>query len=295
MKLDRRSMLKGALAGGAAAVATAAAPTPAFARARREPGADDVGLLYDATLCIGCKACVVACREANEAPVESSTGLWDDPGDLSGSTRNVIRVYNEGSESSFYKAQCMHCTDPACVSACMLGALHKSDFGIVAYDKDACIGCRYCQVACPFNIPKFQWASATPLIVKCELCRHRLAEGGQPGCTSVCPTKSVIFGRRSDLLAEAHRRLEATPERYVPKVYGETDAGGTAVLVLSAVPFDRLGLPEIGDDAAPALSETVQHGIYKGFVAPVALYGLLAAVMWRNRRRGESAEEEPQS
>ena len=297
MKLDRRSMLKGALAGGAAAVATAATPSPAFARARREPDPEDVGLLYDATLCIGCKACVVACREANDdntARPESSIGLWDDPADLSGTTRNVIRVYNEGDQSSFYKAQCMHCTDPACVSACMLGALHKTKWGIVAYDKDACIGCRYCQVACPFNIPKFQWASATPEIVKCELCRHRLDEGKEPGCTTVCPTKAVIYGKRADLLAEAHRRLEQSPERYVPKVYGETDAGGTAMLALSAVPFDRLGLPVMGDEGAPALSEAVQHGIYKGFVAPVALYGILAGVMWRNRRRGDKAtEEEP--
>ena len=292
MKLNRRSMLKGALAGGAAAVATAAAPSPAFARARREPDPEDVGLLYDATLCIGCKACVVGCREANGGTPESSTGLWDDPGDLSGATRNVIRVYNEGETTSFYKAQCMHCTDPACVSACMLGALHKTKWGIVAYDKDACIGCRYCQVACPFNIPKFQWASATPLIVKCELCRHRLDEGKEPGCTAVCPTKSVIYGKRADLLAEAHRRLESTPTKYVPRVYGEEDAGGTAVLVLSAVPFDRLGLPEIGDAAAPALSESVQHGIYKGFVAPVALYGILAGVMWRNRRSHAVTEEE---
>lgn len=291
MKLDRRSMLKGALAGGAAAVAGAALPAPAHARTRREPDPEDVGLLYDATLCIGCKACVVACREANEMPTESSSGLWDDPLDLSGSTRNIIRVYNEGDTSSFFKAQCMHCTDPACVSACMLGALHKTKWGVVAYDKDACVGCRYCQVACPFNIPKFQWASATPQIVKCELCRHRLERGEQPGCTDACPTKAVIFGKRADLLAEAHRRLAAQPGRYVDRVYGEEDAGGTAALYLAAVPFEKLGLPELGDQPAPALSETVQHGIYKGFVAPAALYALLAGVMLRNRRRGATAEE----
>jgi Fe-S-cluster-containing dehydrogenase component len=252
-------------------------------------------MLYDATLCIGCKACVVACREANQMPVESSTGLWDDPGDLSGSTRNLISLYRDGNESSFFKSQCMHCIDPACVSACMLGALHKTKWGVVAYDKDACVGCRYCQIACPFNVPKFQWASATPQIVKCELCRHRLAEGKEPGCTTVCPTKAVIFGKRSELLAEAHRRLQANPERYVPKVYGEHDAGGTAVLYLSAVPFEKLGLPAIGEQAAPALSETVQHGVYKGFMAPAALYAVLAGVMLRNRRRGGHGEEEEEA
>jgi NAD-dependent dihydropyrimidine dehydrogenase PreA subunit len=173
----------------------------------------------------------------------------------------------------------------------MLGALHKSDFGVVAYDKDTCVGCRYCQVACPFNIPKFQWSSATPQIVKCELCRHRLAEGKQPGCTSVCPTKAVIFGKRADLLAEAKRRLAAEPTRYYPKVYGEHDAGGTAVLYLSAVPFDRLGLPKMGNESAPSVSETVQHGIYKGFAAPIALYAVLAGVMFRNRKQGGTEED----
>jgi Fe-S-cluster-containing dehydrogenase component len=251
-------------------------------------------MLYDATKCIGCKACVVACREANGMPTESSTGLWDDPVDLSGSTRNVIKAYAEGDSTSFMKAQCMHCTDPACVSACMLGALHKAEFGIVAYNKDRCIGCRYCQVACPFNVPKFQWNTATPLIVKCELCRHRLAEGKEPGCTTVCPTKAVIFGKRSDLLAEAKRRLEQFPERYVNRVYGEEDAGGTAVLYLSAVPFEKLGLPALGEEAAPALSETIQHGIYKGFAAPVALYAVLGAVMLRNRKKNRQAGEEEQ-
>jgi len=293
MKLDRRSMLRGALASGAAAVA-AAVPTPAQARVARVADAEDVGLLYDSTKCIGCKACVVACRDANNEntnTAESSSGLWDDPGDLSGWTRNIIKVADiEGGKTAFLKAQCMHCTDPACVSACMLGALHKDKFGIVAYDKDTCVGCRYCQVACPFNVPKFQWSSATPQIVKCELCRHRLAEGKQPGCTSVCPTKAVIFGKRTDLLAEAHRRLAAEPKKYFPKVYGETDAGGTACLLLSAVPFEQLGLPDVGDHAAPALSETVQHGIYKGFAAPIALYGVLAGVMLRNRKKGVAEE-----
>ena len=290
MNLDRRSMLKGALAGSAAAIA-AAVPRAAHAHAGKKSQPEDVGLLYDSTKCIGCKACVVACREANGMPTESSTGLWDDPTDLSGSTRNVIRVYQAEGETAFMKAQCMHCTDPACVSACMLGALHKSDFGVVAYDKDTCVGCRYCQVACPFNIPKFQWSSATPQIVKCELCRHRLAEGKQPGCTSVCPTKAVIFGKRADLLAEAKRRLAAEPTRYYPKVYGEHDAGGTAVLYLSAVPFDRLGLPKMGNESAPSVSETVQHGIYKGFAAPIALYAVLAGVMFRNRKQGGTEED----
>jgi Fe-S-cluster-containing dehydrogenase component len=179
----------------------------------------------------------------------------------------------------------MHCVDPACVSVCMIGALHKlPDSGIVAYDKDRCIGCRYCQIACPFDVPKFEWASNQPRIVKCELCRERLQEGRLPGCVEVCPRQAVIFGRRSELLVEAHRRMDANPDRYQHKVYGEFDGGGTQSLYLSAVPFEAFRLPDLGEVAPPAASETIQHGIYQGFIAPVALYAALAGVVLRNRR-----------
>jgi ferredoxin len=171
----------------------------------------------------------------------------------------------------------------------MFGALHKSDHGVVAYNVDRCIGCRYCQVACPFNVPKFEWDDPTPKIVKCELCRHR--EQG-PACCEVCPAQAVVYGRRTELLAEAHRRIEEAPGRYVPKVYGEHDGGGTQVLYLSAVPFEKLGLPELGEESVPHLSETVQHGIYQGFTVPIAIYGLLAGVIWRNRRSAAQSEEE---
>jgi Fe-S-cluster-containing dehydrogenase component len=183
------------------------------------------------------------------------------------------------------KAQCMHCIDPACASACMLGAFKKREFGIVTYDVTYCIGCRYCEVACPYNVPKFEWSSATPKMVKCELCNHRLAEGKQPACTEVCPRQAVIFGKREDLLREAKRRLAANPGGYVQKVYGETDGGGTQCLYISHVPFDKIGLPALGEESTPSLQRTIQHAVYKGFAAPIALYGLLGAVMLRNRRQ----------
>jgi Fe-S-cluster-containing dehydrogenase component len=253
-----------------------------------------MGMLYDATRCIGCQACVVACRQANEMPLElSADGLYDAARDLSSSTKNVIKLCRDGDTTSFMKMQCMHCVDPACVSACMFGALHKSEHGVVAYDVNRCIGCRYCQVACPFNVPKFEWNDPTPKIVKCELCRHR-AQG--PACCEVCPAQAVVYGRREDLIAEAHRRIDENPGRYVPKVYGEFDGGGTQVLYLSAVPFEKLGLPDLGDESVPHLSETIQHGIYQGFTVPIAIYGLLAGVIWRNRRaelKQQSEEEKP--
>ncbi|HLE89022.1 MAG TPA: hydrogenase 2 operon protein HybA [Candidatus Limnocylindria bacterium] len=289
MGLNRRALLKGALVTGATAAVGSAGPLEA--RQRREPETDAVGLLYDATKCIGCRACMVACREANGLAPESSSGLWDDPVDLSANTKTVIKLAKlDDGRSSFFKAQCMHCVDPACVSVCMLGALHKGPQGVVEYDVERCIGCRYCQVACAFGIPKFQWSEAAPKIVKCELCKERRAEGKEPGCASACPTGAVIFGKRSELLAEAKRRLAEGRERYVQKVYGEDDGGGTQVLYLSAVPFEELGLPKLTSESLPRLSEAVQHAIYQGFVAPVALYGLLAGVLFRNRRKGDGAE-----
>jgi Fe-S-cluster-containing dehydrogenase component len=296
MALDRRSLLKGLVTAGTAAASGQAVVSGAAVRVA--PAPDAVGMLYDSTLCIGCKACVEACREANglEADTAYFPGeLYQAPVALSARAKNVIKLYREGEKTAFMKAQCMHCVDPACTSACMLGALKKREKGIVSYDASLCIGCRYCQMACPFGVPTFEWAKAAPKIVKCELCRHRLVEGRLPACVEVCPRQAVIYGTRALLLAEAKRRLAAHPDRYVPKVYGEHDGGGTQVLYLAAVPFEKLGLPELGTEPVPSTARTVQHGIYKGFVAPVALYAALGAVLFRNRRRAgpEAEEEEP--
>jgi Fe-S-cluster-containing dehydrogenase component len=294
--INRRTALKGLVVAGA----TVAGVKPVKASGPIGIPDDAVGLLYDTTKCIGCKACVVACREANglEADPGWSGGLYQAPADLNEYTKNIIKLYDDGAgERSFVKQQCMHCIDPACANACMLGALKKREFGIVSYDPSLCIGCRYCQMACPFNVPKFEWADAySPQIVKCELCRHRLAKGQEPACTDVCPREAVIYGKRADLLKEAHRRLQEHPERYVPKVYGETEAGGTQVLYLSHVPFEKIGLPEYGPGSVPEPQRTLQHGIYQGFIAPMVLFGALAIAAKRNPVAKElSSEEEDES
>jgi Fe-S-cluster-containing dehydrogenase component len=281
--ITRRAALSGLLTAGATAVGVKSASAAVLPT----PPADAVGMLYDTTLCIGCKACVVACQDANGLP-RDPTGIdarYDAPVDLNYRAKNVIKLYHEGAQRSFVKVQCMHCVDPACVAACMLGALKKSAFGVVTYNVDYCVGCRYCEVACPYGVPKFQWASATPRIVKCELCNHRLAKGQEPACTEVCPRHAVIFGKRADLLLEAKRRLAENPGRYVPKIFGETDGGGTQVLYLSHVPFDKIGFPALGDAPAPDLARSVQHGVYRGFVAPLALYGVLGMIAFRNRKQ----------
>lgn len=294
MSVDRRTVLKGLAAGGAAA--GAGFSLPAYGRVPKAVPPDAVGLLYDTSLCIGCKACVVACREANGKLPDTrlSGGLWDMPADLNGQTMTVIKLYKDADspERSYYKAQCLHCIDPACVGACMIGALQKREHGIVTYDAYFCSGCRYCQMVCPFEIPKFEWEKLAPKIVKCELCNHRLAEGKEPGCTEVCPRHAVVYGKRSDLLAEAKRRIEENPKKYKgqkagdpPKVYGETEAGGTQCLYLSHVPFEKLGLPDLSTQPVPHVAQTVQHGIYQGFVAPLALYAILGGVILRNRKK----------
>jgi Fe-S-cluster-containing dehydrogenase component len=292
MSINRRTLLKTLATAGAT---VAAAPVTALAREPKRRPDDAVGLLYDATKCIGCKACMTACRENAALAPAARNGLWDDPLNLNANAKNIIKLAKgEDGTESFMKMQCMHCADPGCVSVCMLGALHKGDKGIVSYDADRCIGCRYCQIACPFNVPAFEWKSNTPQIVKCDLCQTRVEAGKVPACAEVCPREAVIFGNVNDLLKDAHSRIEAQPDKYENKVYGETDGGGTQVLYLTSkqVSFASLGLPQLGEKSVPSLPEKIQHTIYKGFVAPVALYAVLGAVIFRNRKRGHEEEAE---
>lgn len=289
MSMDRRTLLKGLAVAGAGAVA----PVEASEKYTEVPP-DAVGMLYDATRCIGCQACVTACKNANNLP----GNRYNPPRDLDGYTKNIIRIFEaEDGTHSYVKSQCMHCVDPGCVNACMIGAYKKREFGIVTWDGSRCIGCRYCQVACPYNIPKFQWDTGIPKLVKCELCNHiiydpdtgALREGAEPGCCQACPVDAVIFGKYTDLIADAKQRIAERPERYwgpdgEPKVFGLVDGGGTQVLYLADVSFEKLGFPELPDFGTARQAREIQHGLYKGFVAPVVLYSILGIVLWRNRR-----------
>ena len=324
----RRDFLRGCLAGGA--VAAAAAPSPAVARDTHERPPEALGLLYDATLCVGCQACVAACKQANDNPAEFNAldKLWDSPLDTSGHTFNIIKMYRHGTMTTkdseengfaFMKTSCMHCADPSCVSACPVTAMFKDPVtGVVGYDPDACIGCRYCVAACPFGIPKYQYDSPTGQIGKCELCRERYADGHYSACAEVCPTGATLFGRTSDLLIEAKRRLNLQPGQwtkmprgrlpapdetaeqaalwkaprdqhyeaqvgnYVRHVYGEIEYGGTQVLKLSAVPFQKVGMPDLPPRSSAATSETIQHSLYGGLLMPLAVPGALTFVARRN-------------
>jgi Fe-S-cluster-containing dehydrogenase component len=294
MTLSRREVLKVIAAGGAAALADRA-----DARDSRPSGPDDVGMLFDATLCVGCRACQTACKTANGLPADTGNvpgGLYDAPLDLNGTTKNVIKLAVQGEASAYVKMQCMHCADPSCVSVCMAGALHKLPDGIVAYDKGLCVGCRYCQIACPFNVPKFEWHKAIPVIVKCELCRDR-KDGGQgkgPACCEVCPREAVKYGKRAALLAEAKERIRRAPGKYFEdRVFGELDGGGTNVLYLSPadVSFRSLGLPTLPRTSPAARAEAVQHGIYKLGIAPVAIYAAVTWAQFRAKARAAAAHQ----
>ncbi len=211
-----------------------------------------VGLLYDATICIGCKACVSACAEANDTPPDTrGDSLHQSPTDLNDLTRNIIKLYkpDDGSPASFVKRQCMHCLDPACAAGCPFQALHKDkESGIVYWTEDKCIGCRYCTITCPYHVPRFQWQGYNPRVTKCELCSTRLERGLKPGCTSVCPTGAVIFGPRTVLLIRGQTPHQGT----IPAAITRSASTAKRItaernrLYLSRVPFEKLGLPELG-------------------------------------------------
>jgi formate dehydrogenase iron-sulfur subunit len=192
-----------------------------------------LGILTDVTRCVGCRACAYACKEINDLP-------RDEAQHLNSETWCVV----EGRAGLNVRRQCMHCLDPACVSVCPVGALQKTPQGPVVYDEDACMGCRYCMVACPYRVPKYEWETPLPRMQKCIMCfDQRVSQGKQPACTEACPAQATMFGDRDDLIREARARIRRNPERYVDHIYGLQEAGGTSVLYLSSLPFERLGFP----------------------------------------------------
>jgi Fe-S-cluster-containing dehydrogenase component len=225
--------------------------------------ADAVGVLFDNVLCIGCRRCEEGCNTVNELPKPDRP--FDDLAVLESRRRTEAGTYTvvnrydsraQGGPPVFRKIQCNHCLEPACASACFVSAFTKTPSGAVVYDASVCVGCRYCMIACPFEIPTYEYDKAfTPRIQKCTLCHPRIARGLLPGCVEACPTESLTFGRREDLLRIARRRIDRHPDRYVDHIYGETEMGGTNWLYLSGVPFAQIGMREdLGVTPAPQLT-----------------------------------------
>jgi len=243
-------------------------------------------ILVDTTKCIGCGACVAACKEVNGLPPAGDNLINLE---LSAETLNVV----ESHGSIYVRRFCMHCQDPTCASVCPVGAFRKTASGPVIYDADKCIGCRYCMVACPFGIPRYEWKAVSPKVKKCTMCAPRQAKGEQPACTEACPVQASIFGEREELLREAENRLRQNPGGYVQHIYGKEEAGGTSVLYLSAVPFETLGLPSnVPREPLPLYTFRVLSKIPR----LVTLGGvLLGGIWWITSRREEVAKAEQQS
>jgi len=262
------------------------------------------GILMDTTRCIGCRGCQVACKSWNNLPGVatkfSETG--SNPRFLSSNdfTRVIFREREDPKNEvawHFVKRQCMHCNDPACMSACPVGALTKLSSGPVVYDDEKCIGCRYCMMACPFQIPKFQWDTAVPYIRKCTFCADRQAMGLAPACATTCPTGAIKFGEREELLQEGWARIHTHPSRYYRQVYGEKTGGGTSWLYLTAAPFDGLALDQAG---FPVNLGDVPQGVYgREWMSKVPLVALTVGSLalglyYLNQRRAQVESREGQ-
>ncbi|MBE7560260.1 4Fe-4S dicluster domain-containing protein [bacterium] len=240
------------------------------------------GMLFDVTRCVGCLACEAACDEANgNHPPE-------DVRDLRYDKWTVVRTVEVDGEEKHVRRMCMHCQDPSCVSVCPVGAFKKTELGPVIYDENRCMGCRYCMMACPYNVPTYEWDNpTTPRVRKCIMCYERVKAGEPTACAAACPAEATVFGKREDLLAEAHKRIAENPELYYPHVFGEHEAGGSSVLFLADKNFAALGLPgNLPEGPLPELTGQVLHRLPNVVVtAGAALMGL----WWIIHRRQELA------
>ncbi len=242
-------------------------------------------ILYDATLCIGCKQCESACAQQNELPYDDKVAAES----VQSEHKYTVVLANN---DKFMRRLCMHCEEPACASVCPVGALHKTAAGPVVYDVWKCLGCRYCMVACAFSVPKYEWGKLNPRVRKCIMCPDRVAAGKQTACAEICPVGATKFGDRDALVAEAQDRLRQNPSNYVPHIYGLKEVGGTDVLLLSSVPFQQFGLPKaerVGDTPLPEYTGRVME-LMPDFIPLWAL--VLGGVYWVSNRRKEVAEVE---
>ena len=290
MNYDRRQLFKLAAAAGAGAALPVGRPAKA---ALSRPSPDARAVLVDTTNCVGCRSCELACAEANklpDPPADVDFAAFRSTGPDQFTVINQGTVKSAGGDDRFAKSQCMHCVEPACVAGCVVRALEKKKDGPVIYHADRCLGCRYCMVACPFGVPKYEYAKAVPIVRKCTFCAERQAEGKPPACADACPNGALTFGKRSELIEEAKKRIYGTPGKYVPKIYGEDEAGGTSWLYISDVPFESLRMPQgLVATSYPEMADRALSAVpFVITLWPPLLMGLFAF----NKRKEEVAKEE---
>jgi len=254
------------------------------------------GILVDVTKCIACEKCVEACSLQLEVdPQKALREKATNRDGLSAYRRsNIVKI----EEGRFARKSCMHCLEPSCVSACLVGGITKAPNGPVVYDPDKCIGCRYCMLACPFQVPRYEWDKTSPLMVKCDLCADRVNDGKEPACVEACSEGALIFGERDKLLEEAGRRINETPTRYINHIWGEKEFGGTSVMYVSDVDLNLIGWPETAAVSIPSLTEPLVHTTpIIGMSVAAGLVGLNWIVKRRNKiaREGNSGEKDLQN
>jgi len=243
-------------------------------------------ILIDTTRCTGCEECISACKRENKLGKDMPRPWQRRIDDLSATRYSTILHRDDGRD---VRVQCRHCLEPACVSACLVGAMQKTPEGAVIYDGDKCMGCRYCMNACPYGIPRYDWDAGVPYVRKCTLCYQRISKGLEPACVEACRFKAMIFGTRDALLAEAHRRLAQNPDRYVQRVVGETEIGGTSILYLSDLDLSFLAFkPELGDKPLPERTWAALSKVPPLFFG---MAGLMGGIYWFIGRRMRLAEQ----
>lgn len=294
MGISRRDFLRASAVAAAGGVATQArASTPHAGDTGPDIG-NTFAVLVDTVVCVGCRKCEWAC--ANQHKLSDKTlPEFEDRSVFARQRRpeatayTVVNAYPNPADADkpfLMKLQCMHCAAPACASACIVGAFSKSPEGPVTYDPWKCIGCRYCMVACPFQIPAYEYENPLdPEVRKCTFCHERLLRGDKPACVEICPNEALTFGRRRDVLEVARARIRHNPDRYVNHVYGEHEIGGTSWLYLAGADFSTTQLPILGEEPIPPITENIQHGIFKSFIPPIALYTLLGVAMHTLREK----------
>ncbi len=245
-----------------------------FAAPKSDTNVEFHGVLYDSTRCVGCRTCEYECAAAHGLPEPKSE--IEAVRTTNETCNTVVNTFQTSKGEVYVKRQCMHCNEPACGAACLTQAMHKNTMGPVTWNGDKCMGCRYCMVSCPFDMPKFEYHSANPKIQKCDMCFDKLKAGGKPICVANCPNDALMFGKRRDLIAEAGRRIYEKPDLYVDQIYGENDAGGTGWLYLSPVPFEELGLnTKLQKSSYPALTKGFLYSVPSVFVLlPTLLLGI---------------------